>query len=145
MAWNGKLELHPSPTTVRGFGLRTSLATPVAALVWLGLIRLVSGDWHWTLPSAILSVGLIAGLVCLVAPRAGRPVHVVWHAVVATANWIIVSVILFLVFILVFTPVGLLLRLIGRKSLRLRPDPHLNSYWQTTENVTDLQRYRRQF
>ena len=140
-----KVNPRPAPSEVRRFGLRTIGFAPLAALVWLGILRLTAGDWHWHLPAIILALGLFIGLSCAAAPGPARIIHRAWHGLIAILDWVIVSIALLLVFCLVFTPIGLILRLLGRRPLRRRPDPDLKTYWQPAEKVTDLQRYHRQF
>jgi hypothetical protein len=145
MSLRGKINRNPDRNEVRHFGRRTVLFAPVAALAWLGLIRLLSGHWLWLLPAVILAVGLPVGLACALAPGRAGPVHVAWHGLVAVLDWVVVTVALALVFFLVFTPVGLALRLAGRRLVLRRPDPALSTYWKPSEKVIDLQRYRRPF
>jgi hypothetical protein len=38
-------------------------------------------------------------------------------------------VIMALLFVMVFAPFGILMRLLGKDLLRLKPDPAANSYW----------------
>lgn len=140
-----KVNPHPGPSEVRRFGLRTIVLAPPAALVWLGILRLTAGDWYWHLPVIILALGLFIGLSCSIAPSPARIIHFGWHGLVAILDWVIVSIALLLVYWLVFAPIGLILRLLGRRPLRRRPDPDLKTYWQPAEKVTDLQRYHRQF
>jgi hypothetical protein len=50
-----------------------------------------------------------------------------------------------LVFYGLFTPMGLLFRLIGRDPLNRRFDPTAQTYWTPHQTVTDGRRYFRQF
>lgn len=145
MEFFDRLVRHPSPLEVRRFGWRTVLFAPIAAVAWLGLFRLLSGHWLWFLPIVILAVGLPVGLICTLAPGRAGPVHVAWHGLIAVLDWVVVTVALALVYFLVFTPVGLVLRLTGRRPILRRPDPALSTYWKPAEKVIDLQRYRRPF
>ncbi|MEZ5276634.1 MAG: hypothetical protein R3F07_09660 [Opitutaceae bacterium] len=140
-----KLDRHPSPPEIHRFGLRTIAFAPLAALAWFGILRLSTGNWLWHLPAVILTFGLIIGLACAAFPNLARPLHVGWHALIAALDWVIVSLALILVFYLVFTPTGLLLRLAGRRPLIHRADPGRKTYWQPAEKVADLRRYHRQF
>ena len=140
-----KLDRHPSPPEIRRFGLRTMAYAPMAALAWFGLLRVTTGDWLWHLPAVILTIGLVFGLACAGFPSLARPLHIGWHALIAALNWVVVSLSLFLVFYLVFTPAGLLLRLAGRRPLIHQPDIGRKTYWRPAEKVTDLRRYHRQF
>jgi hypothetical protein len=140
-----QIDRNPTPAVVRRFGRRTVLAAPIAGLVWLVVIRLMSGGWHPWLPLIIGGGGLVLGLFCALAPRLSHSVHVAWHVVIAVIDWLVIGILLSLVFFLVFTPVGVCLRLAGRRTVRRRPDPDATTYWQKPEKVTDLRRYYRQF
>ena len=140
-----QVDRNPPPAVVRQFGRRTIVAAPIAGLVWLVIIRLSAGGWHLWLPIAIGGGGLCLGFVCALAPRMSRPIYVTWHIVIALFDWIIVGLLLSMVYYLVFTPIGLCLRLAGRNIVRSRPDQTAQTYWKTPEKVTDLRRYYRQF
>ena len=140
-----QIDRDPPPEMVRQFGWRTVVAAPVAGLVWLLIIRLSAGGWHLWLPIIVTGGGLIIGLLCALAPRRSRSIHVAWHIVIALFDWIIVGFLLAMVYFLVFTPLGWCFRLAGRQIVRCRPDRNAQSYWKSPEKVTDLRRYYRQY
>ena len=111
-----QIDRNPTPVVVRRFGRRTVLAAPIAGLVWFVVIRLMSGGWHPWVPLIIGGGGLVLGLFCALAPRVSRSVHVTWHVAIAVIDWFVVGFLLCLVFFLVFTPVGICLRLAGRRT-----------------------------
>ena len=106
---------------LRRFGL--TVAVPLALLtIW--------GAWRGhPLLSALLG-GLALGLggLALLAPRLLRPVHKGWMRGAEALGWFNTRLLLGLVYYLVMTPIGLLLRWVGRDPLdrRLKDRP---SYW----------------
>ena len=69
---------------------------------------------------------LVAGLV---APRMLAPIEWAWMKFAHFLGAIVTRVVLTLTFYLVITPVGLLLRAIGKDPLVLRKDAAQKSYW----------------
>lgn len=68
-------------------------------------------------------------MVGLVAPRLLRGVHSVWMAFALVLGHAMTRVILAAVFFLLVTPIGLLMRLVGRDPMRRTWDPGAESYW----------------
>lgn len=60
-------------------------------------------------------------------------------------GWITTRLILGLFFFLVLTPVGLLMRLLGKDVLGEKLDPTTDSYWKKVEDAEDPQMMERQF
>jgi hypothetical protein len=54
-------------------------------------------------------------------------------------------VIVGIMFFAVFTPIGLLFRLIGRDPLHLRRDPSRETFWSAKPAPSNLRRYFQQF
>ncbi len=79
-----------------------------------------------------------------------RPGWLAWPYVVLTAitlpiGFVISHVILAVLFFLVFTPIGLVLRLFGRDLLERKLDSQASSYWQRRQRVRAASDYFRQF
>jgi len=68
-------------------------------------------------------------LFALIFPKALSPLNWVWTRFGLLLHKIVSPVILGVLFLAVFTPVGLLMRLFGGDPLRLRLDPKAQSYW----------------
>ena len=106
---------------LRRFGL--TVAVPLALLtIW--------GAWRGhPLLSALLG-GLALGLggLALLTPRFLRPVHKHWMQMAHALGWFNTRVLLGLVYFFVMTPIGIVMRLMGRDPLdrRLKDRP---SYW----------------
>ena len=76
-----------------------------------------------------LGVALLVFLAGLVRPSVLRLPNLIWFRIGTLLNRIISPVVTPLMFFLVFTPFGLILRMAGKDLLRLRRDPSAASYW----------------
>ena len=98
-----------------------------------------------------LRVGLLAGGLVLVFlgavwPRALRGVNRLWQLLGQALGRVTNPLVAGLLFLVLITPLGLLLRRMGRLSVRLRKDSQARSYWQETSNAAPpAQRMRFQF
>ncbi len=78
-----------------------------------------------------LWVILLAGLLVLpaaIAPSSLAPVHRIWMAVGESLGWINTRIILGVVFYGLLTPVGVVLRLMGKDPMHRRFDPNTDTY-----------------
>lgn len=84
------------------------------------------GQYLWWAAGVFLVLGLVA-------PRALRPIERVWMAFAHVLGIVMTTIILTLTFYLVMTPIGLLLRAMGKDLLGRSPDPEAASYWVPAE------------
>ena len=136
------IEINRNPTRrdLRLFaclGLPAFLGLVGALLWWRGAPGLVSGGL-WTAGGFLVGVGLVA-------PQATRLLYVGWMTLLFPVGWVVSHLVLGLVFFGVLTPMGLLMRLVGRDQLRRRRDPETVSFWVPREGPTDPERYFHQF
>lgn len=104
---------------------RRTHALPWALAIWI--------------PAAVIS---IAGLV---RPSVMKPIWVAWMTAVFPIGWVISHLVLAVTFYLVITPVGLLLRTLGRDPMTRTLDRQAKTYWQPHQQIIDSARYFRQF
>ena len=97
-----------------------------------------------TVMTAIAVAGVVVGLVGVIRPEAIRWVYSGWMVAVFPIGWTISRIILAALFYLVFTPVALVFRLIGRDALRLRPQD-ASSQWAPKPGAESSDQYFRQF
>lgn len=112
---------------LRHFGLTTGMI--LAALFGLVLPWLLGASfpvWPWVI-AAVLTIW------ALVAPKTLRPVYRGWMRGALLAGRVTTPLILSLLFFLLFTPIGLIMRLAGREPLRRRLDPTAASYREPSE------------
>jgi hypothetical protein len=86
-----------------------------------------------------------AGLVGYLHPSVIRPVYIVWMALAMPIGWVVSHLLLLMVYYLIFTPVGLLMRLVGYDPLTRSFDRTANSYWMPHNQCTDVAQYFKQY
>ena len=85
-------------------------------------------------------------LLGLVLPLLLKPVHKVWMTLAIFMGWCMTGVILGVLFYLVVTPIGLLMRLCGNDFLDRKFDSTVQSYWVQRKAVKSEKRnYENQF
>ncbi len=94
--------------------------------------------WIW------LGIAFVIGLPGFVFPRLLKPIFVTWMILAFPIGWVVSQLLLFLVFCLVFTPLGMLLRAFGHDPLQLKK-PDAESYWTEKTQQQDPRRYLKQF
>lgn len=118
--------LDTSRRALRKFGV-------VVGGVFLGIATFLAwrNDWQLTTVGLVLAiVGTPLVVLGLVAPGLLRRVHRVWMTFALVLGFVMTKVILTLVYFLVFTPVALVLRLLGKHLLDPGPDPTMATYWK---------------
>ena len=93
----------------------------------------------------VVSVTAVIGLAGLVAPPVVRPVYVVWMALAFPIGWTVSHLMMAVVFYLVVTPIGIIMRMCGRDPMRRRIDRSAKSYWVRRPSTTNIKHYFRQF
>jgi len=138
MQWSD-IQFHPPIKTLRQFaGLWLAFFGGLAA--WQGTI---SG--RGTLAIVLAVMALTAGPLGLLWPQLMRPVYVGWMVLAFPIGWTVSQATLALIFYGLFTPIGLLFRLIGRDPLHRVHRPGLETYWSPKPSVSDPRRYLKQF
>ncbi len=81
----------------------------------------------------LLYVGAAFLLVGLVLPKALSPVEHAWMAFARLLQIVVTAVILTVTFYVMITPLGLIMRVIGKETLGKKGDPSVESYWVPPE------------
>ncbi|TKJ37590.1 hypothetical protein CEE37_13840 [candidate division LCP-89 bacterium B3_LCP] len=93
----------------------------------------------WIISAAFLLTGLLI-------PKLLKPIFWLWLKLATALAWLNTRLILGIVFFLVFTPVGLLLRLLRKDLLKERWDSDASSYWiRRSDKPMDPQSYEKQY
>lgn len=89
----------------------------------------------WPVMTTLAALGFLAA--AFAAPAVLRPLNLLWLKFGLLLHRVINPLIMGLLFFLVFTPMGLAMRLFGADLLRLRKKPAQSSYWvfRAQENV----------
>lgn len=100
-------------------------------LIILGLILL----WkHAVLAPYIILFGSLILLLTYIKPLLLKPVYIAWMCISTLMGFIMTRLILSILFMLVFTPAGLILRLMRKDLLKQKIDKNKVSYWITRKN-----------
>ena len=124
---------------LRLFGLLTGAAFGVlgGVLYWqLGTHRL---SW------ALWGFGTLWAAVYYAVPALRIPMYSSWMTAVAPIGHVVSFALFALIYYLVVTPIGLMLRAVGRSPLDRLPDPEAESYWVDRAPSTARDRYFRQY
>lgn len=119
--------------------------------IWLPAFALSIGFMLWSkfqLQQAALimwSVVAVIGIVGVLKPRWIKPLIVVWMVAAFPIGWVISHLMLALIYYGCMTPIGLIMRLVGRDPLVRRLDRSADTYWVVRKPVSDKKRYFRQF
>ena len=134
-----EIKRNPSRRDLAWFGaILAAFCGVVGTVLW----------WKFGVPRAatiVWGVGLVVAALYYAVRPLRRPIFVGWMYAVFPIGWIISHVILALVYYLVLTPCGLLMRIAGRDPLQRKLDPEAESYWIEHEQMKDRNRYFRQF
>lgn len=127
-----KHQTHESPVehhdvkraSDRSFGL-----TVGGILLAIGVVRWWLFDATPWSTAAFVGIGSVLMLFGQMAPSKLAPLNRAWMRLGLLLASIVNPIILFLLFVIVFVPTALVLRLQGRDALGLRRDPTTGSYW----------------
>lgn len=116
---------------------------------WVSLILLPTVAWLWG--ATLFVIGIFAGvgalfaLLAAIAPQVLKPVFLGLSLLFLPIGLVVGEVLMLLVFLFVFLPIGLLFRLMGRDRLQLKLDRDRTSYWQRKNLPSQTERYFRQY
>ncbi len=137
MQWSD-IQFHPPSKTLRQFAWLW-LACFGGLAAWEGI-----GRGHTKLAAALAVLALTVGPVGMTRPQTLRPIYVAWMVLAFPIGWTISQLILALMFYGLFTPIGLIFRIIGRDPLHRARQPELESYWTPKTTPADPRRYFKQ-
>ncbi len=121
----------------RSFGLSVGA---VCCLLWLVYFWKGHGDPLW--------LGVLGGILMLLgwlAPPLLRVPSAIWWKFAEVLGWVNARVILTVMFLFVFTPVGLVMRLLGWDSLRMRRSTRTTGWEPYPARTRAIEHYERMF
>ena len=118
--------------------------------ITIGVILLIiAGFLFWKEKESfqiLLAFGITFCIFGIVIPFILKPIYWVWMIFSIILGWIMTRVILSLLFYIILTPIGLILRLFGKQFLELRWDKSKKSYWKyITNEKLQNENYEKQF
>ncbi len=144
-----EINWKPSTKELRkfGFGSATILALLGAWVFWrhhlLGMdfeeqLSQTIGLWIWGVAVAFLILGMAL-------PQLLKAAYLLLTATGLPIGFVVSYTIVFVIYFLLFLPIGLVFRLIGRDVLHRRFDRQAGSYWCDYDGHPPTKRYFRQF
>jgi hypothetical protein len=136
---------RPDRQDCRAFAKSVVIGFPMIAVTFAVLVRWQTGVWaEW--PWWLGVIGFTLGVVCGLCPPFAKLVYVAWHALGGAVGFVVSNLLLVATFYLIVTPIGLVLRCVGKDPLERRIDRDAQSYWKDEEKrVDDAQEYFRPF
>lgn len=134
-----ELDKEPTRLELRVFGLLFALFCGLVG----ALLR-----WKLDAPTAALvvwSFGVACMLVYYAVPPLRRLALRVWTRVTYPIGWTVSHLVLAVVYYVVFTPIGVLMRVFGRDALHRKLDRGAPSYWIVRRPADATSRYFKQF
>jgi Saxitoxin biosynthesis operon protein SxtJ len=123
-------------------------------------LRQFAGIWFpvfWLIVAAVLArsgspraaitaavVGIVVGAIGLARPRFIHPIYLIWMYLAYPIGFVVSHLLLGVIFYLVLTPVGLLMKIFGYDPLQRRLGTAA-TYWVRAEPATNKNQYFRQF
>jgi hypothetical protein len=136
---------RPDATELRSFGKSLVIGFPVLALVFAITSHVTHGATNLPLLLKFAGVGVAAGCLFMAVPPIGRPFYLIWYAVACCMGLVIGNVLLGLLYYVVFTGIGLLMRVFGRLKIRKAIDRQTTTYWKDAEQPAHPKRYYNQY
>lgn len=114
------------------------------ALAVIGALLFWRGKDHHLIFFVVAALLLVTGLA---VPIVLKPVYGAWMMFAHAMGWVMTRIILIAAFVILMTPLGLLMRLCGKDLLDVKLDPDgAGSYWKERDPKDAGQRdYQKQF
>ena len=117
--------------------------------ITIGIILLaIAGFLFWKEKESfqiLLTFGVISCIFGIAIPFILKPIYWVWMIFATILGWIMTRVILSLLFYIIFTPIGLILRLFGKQFLELKWNRTNCTYWNYRSDKPEKGNYEKQF
>lgn len=128
--------IKSAPEDLRKFGFTLGIFFALVGLFFLWK-KNEAITFLWVLSGFFLSFGAFF-------PRVLKPIQKAWMTLALLMGWVMTKVILGIVFFLMMTPIGLILRLARKDLLNLKYPDSAGSYW-LTHAAKDKAAYENQF
>ena len=113
------------PKELRKFGLTVGL-----------VIGILAAFLFWKLKPSAIYFSSISGILILsglLFPKLLKPIYIGWMSFATVLGFVMTRVIMTLLYVFVFTPVGIVIRLFGKDPLNQKLDHQAKSYWKNRD------------
>ncbi|MES2792212.1 MAG: SxtJ family membrane protein [Planctomycetota bacterium] len=135
-----EINWEPSKKELRQFA---GIWFPLACAMLCFIAYKATGSWLW--PALLGSVGAVLAVIAFVKPVVAQRLFVGWMIAAYPIGWTISHILMGLIYYLLITPMGLIMRCCGRDAMGRKFDPSRDSYWVPHQAPQDKKRYFRQY
>ena len=133
------IKWNPSIKELRWFGgLAIVFFAGAAGVIYYRTESASAAAWTFGIALVVCTIGLTV-------PAFMRIVYVVWMVLVFPIGLVISYLALVVVFFLVITPIGLIMKVTGYDPMRQKTNSETNTYWVQRKQEQESGRYFRQF
>jgi len=134
-----EINKNPSPRELRWFGL--------IVVAFGGLVSgMLYAKFRWPVAAWIpLGAAIMVAAVYYAVPAVRRPIYLGWMYAFLPVGMVMSFLLLAAIYFLVFTPIGLVMRLVGRERIPRRFDRQATTYWVKRPPARPPESYFRQF
>jgi hypothetical protein len=100
---------------------------------------------QWLVFFIVAAIGVLGGIAIFASRSLGAAIYRTWMFAALPIGWTISHGILGIVFFLVLTPIGLIMRAMGKDSMGKSFDPKAATYWIPHAKAESSKRYFQQF
>ena len=141
-----EINWNPTDRQLKQFGSIALVGFPLAAWVlsgWPGWGTAWTGT-HTNVIGGAALLGVLAALVALSRPQLLKPTFLLLTLITFPIGLVVSEVLVLLIYVTLFVPMGLLFRIIGRDALERTIDRDCASYWQSKAQPPNPRSYFRQ-
>lgn len=112
------------------------------------ILMIIAGFLFWKEKDTFqifLTCGIVLCVLGVVIPIILKPIYLPWMIFATFLGWIMTRLILSLLFYIIFTLIGVILRLFGKQFLELKWNRQNNTYWNYRSVKPERESYEKQF
>ena len=142
-----EVQWNPDSAERRKFAKSLIVGFPVLAVVFLSIGWMAKGSWDANLRFSLWlgCSGAAAGSIFWIVPQVARPFYTAWYFLACCIGIVVGNVLLAGFYYLIFSPMAMIRRGMGKRAFRKSFDKAAASYWNDVKPVSDPGRYFRQF
>jgi len=131
-------QINTDPKNLKKFAFTMFAALVIAATI---LFVKHKNGYFW-----IYSIGILFFLSGNFCAKSLKPLYIAWMKITYALSWINIRLLLGIIFYLVLTPIGIILKLFRKKGLLdNRIDIKKTSYWEKNDSISNIADFEKQF
>ena len=134
-----EINLSPSRSQMTWFGfIMASFCGLLGGIFFFFTAQLTVAYVLWT-------IGVVVAGLYYLSLAFRRPMYLVWMYAIFPLGWVISHLLFAVVYFLIITPIGGIMRLCGRDSMQRKSKDALTTYWVEHRTGKQLDQYFKQF